>query len=186
MEGSCTPGPAFSALRQRLKLDNRTKLEMLAAAVDLALDPKLLPTKACADRKLPAGSHSRAKALADRIVGNGLLNLCKPDPQDAPAPPLINSGLSDSLLVQPCWIAEHAPGLSFWHCCSAPLPSLPPSRTCLQMSAERICPKSARSELFACARSYPSPFRAGARFTALILRVEQCTMEEHNPTVRTG
>ena len=112
MEGSCTPGPAFSALRQRLKLDNRTKLEMLAAAVDLALDPKLLPTKACADRKLPAGSHSRAKALADRIVGNGLLNLCKPDPQDAPAPPLINSGLSDSLLVQPCWIAEHAPGLS--------------------------------------------------------------------------
>ena len=94
--------------------------------------------------------------------------------------------LSDSLLVQPCWIAEHAPGLSFWHCCSAPLPSLPPSRTCLQMSAERICPKSARSELFACARSYPSPFRAGRSGTALILRVEQCAMEEHNQTIRAG
>ena len=65
--------PSFMSLRQRLKLDKRMKPEMLAAAVDLALDEKLLPTKACADRKLPAGSHSRAKALAERIVNSGLL-----------------------------------------------------------------------------------------------------------------
>lgn len=67
-------------LRQRLKLDKRTKSEMLAAAVDLALDAKLLPTKACTDRKLPAGSHTRAKALAARIVSEGLLGLCTPTP----------------------------------------------------------------------------------------------------------
>ena len=109
MEGSCTP--AFSALRQRLKLDKRTKPEMVAAAVDLALDADLLPTTACAGRKLPAGSHTRAKALAARIVGEGLLNLCQPEVQDAPASPLINAGLSDLLLVQQTWIVEHAPNL---------------------------------------------------------------------------
>ena len=50
---------AFSALRRQLKLDKRTKDEMLAAAVALALDANMLPpTKACADRKLPAGSHT--------------------------------------------------------------------------------------------------------------------------------
>lgn len=101
----------FFALRQRLKLDRRTRPEMLAAAVDMALDRKLLPTKACADRKLPAGSHSRAKALADRIVSNGLLGLCTPDPQDAPTLPLVISNLSHSLLLQQKWISDHAPSL---------------------------------------------------------------------------
>ena len=41
--------PVFSALRQQLKLDKRTKEEMLAAAVDLVLDAELLPTTACAN-----------------------------------------------------------------------------------------------------------------------------------------
>ena len=99
---------AFSALRRQLKLDKRTKDEMLAAAVALALDANMLPTKACADRKLPAGSHTRAKALADRIVSGGLLGMCSPD---ASAPPLIDSGLSDYLLVQQSWISDNAPGL---------------------------------------------------------------------------
>ena len=101
----------YSALRQELKLDKRTRDDMLAAAVNLALDQKLLPTKVCADRKLPAGSHSRAKALSDRIIRSGLLGLCTPDPQEAPALPLVNAGLSESLLVQLRWIADHASNL---------------------------------------------------------------------------
>ena len=103
---------AFTALRQRLKLDKRTKPEMLAAAVDLALDRNLLPTKACSDRKLPPGSHTRAKALADRIVANGLLDLCNSDAQkELAVPPLAIAGLPQHLLLQPSWIAEHASNL---------------------------------------------------------------------------
>ena len=69
---------AIESIRKQLRLDNRTKPGMLAAAIDLALDANLLPKKACDDRKLPLGSHTRAKALASRIVADDLLHLCKP------------------------------------------------------------------------------------------------------------
>ena len=99
---------AIESIRKQLRLDNRTKPGMLAAAIDLALDANLLPKKACDDRKLPLGSHTRAKALASRIVADDLLHLCKPgNSLQAPA----QVGLSESLLVQQRWVADHAPNL---------------------------------------------------------------------------
>jgi hypothetical protein len=56
------------------------KSEMLAAAIDLVLDENLLPTKACDQRKLPAGSHTRAKALAARIAAGGFLHIAYVQP----------------------------------------------------------------------------------------------------------
>jgi hypothetical protein len=79
---------------------------MLAAAIDLVLDENLLPTKACDQRKLPAGSHTRAKALAARIVAGGFLRMCNPDPAQE-AQVLNNTGLSDTLLVQQGWLKRH-------------------------------------------------------------------------------
>ena len=101
---------AIELIRRQLKLDKRTKPGMLAAAIDLACDATLLATKACDDRNLPAGSHTRARALADRILADGILpRTCTPG--DAPQAPMPEVGLSESLLVQQRWVADHAPNL---------------------------------------------------------------------------
>ena len=103
----------FKALREKLKLDARTKPSMLAAAVDLARNTSLQPAKVCEDRKLPPGSHTRAKALRDRILAAGLLALCSPDThgQEVASQPACAAGLSEHLLVQTHWASEHTPNV---------------------------------------------------------------------------
>jgi hypothetical protein len=101
-------------VRERLKLDKRTKLEAIAAAVDLARDASLLPAKRFARtesyRHAP-GSHTRAKGLRGRILAACLLVLCAPGAQEASTPPMTTTGLPKHLLVQERWISEHAPNL---------------------------------------------------------------------------
>ena len=59
-------------LRDRLKLDQRTKTATLAAAVALASDLSLQPSQVCKTYGL-VGAHSRVKKLADQIRETGLL-----------------------------------------------------------------------------------------------------------------
>ena len=86
------------ALRQRLKLDARTKPSMLAAAVALAQDTDAGrdPAKVFRDHSIPSGSQGRAKALAARIVS-------------LPAAAAPASWLpGNALLLQANWIQAHA------------------------------------------------------------------------------
>ena len=95
-----------------LSSTERTKPEMIAAAVDLARDASLLPAKVCQDRKLPPGSHTRAKALRERILAAGLLTLCTLDAKEVSSPPVSAAGLFENLLVQTRWISESTPRMS--------------------------------------------------------------------------
>ena len=60
-------------LRQRLKIDARTKPGTLAAAAALARDSGLDAAKVFDEHKVPPGSHTRAKVLAERIARESLL-----------------------------------------------------------------------------------------------------------------
>ena len=92
-------------LRQRLKIDARTKPGTLAAAAALARDSGLDAAKVFDEHKVPPGSHTRAKALAERIAREALLE--HPDRSDAE-----NQWLpADTLLVTGAWITTNAPGL---------------------------------------------------------------------------
>ena len=96
----------MKTLRQRLKLDARTKPGMLAAAAALARDGSLDVGKVCDEHIVPAGSHGRAKALAARIVRESLLD---PAPERSSAEeqwlPAATLQLTDT------WIKANAPSL---------------------------------------------------------------------------
>ena len=63
----------MKALRQRLKLDARTKPGTLAAEAALARDASLDPVKVFEVSSVPTGSQGRAKALAARVLRDNLL-----------------------------------------------------------------------------------------------------------------
>ena len=93
----------MKVLRQRLKLDARTKPGTLAAAAALAGDRSLVASKVFEAHKVPAGSQGRAKELAARIVRESLL-----DPDAEPS----NVWLpTESLLVTGTWMKANAPGV---------------------------------------------------------------------------
>ena len=72
--GSTDESADMKVLRQRLKLDARTKPGTLAAAAALAGDRSLVASKVFEAHKVPAGSQGRAKELAARIVRESLLD----------------------------------------------------------------------------------------------------------------
>ena len=85
----------IKALRLQLKLDNRTKPGMLAAAAALAADAGRDPAKVFSEHSVPAGSQGRAKALATRIASLST----------AMAPASWLPG--DALLLSEHWIRAH-------------------------------------------------------------------------------
>ena len=92
---------AMKVLRQRLKLDTRTKPGMLAVAAALARESSLDPATVL--KSVPPGSHGRAKALAARIASLPAVN----------EPSRWLPG--DELLLRPEWIKANAPALlSIW------------------------------------------------------------------------
>ena len=110
-------------LRDRLKLDQRTKTATLAAAVALTSDLSLQPSQVCKTYGL-VGAHSRVKKLADQIRETGLLTagsmvavqLPPPQPQaSAPRQQLASGpnvgGLRSDLLVTQQWISAKAPAI---------------------------------------------------------------------------
>jgi hypothetical protein len=89
----------MKALRRRLKLDNHTKPDMLAAAAAFALDASLDLAKVLSEHKVPLSSRGRAKALAARIA-----SLPEAEAAERWLP-------ADTLLLRPDWIQTNAAGL---------------------------------------------------------------------------
>ena len=91
-------------LRQRLKLDDRTKDNMLAAAVALARDEDA--ARVFQNHGIVAGSRARAKALADRVRSLMAASLEQAAPEHwLPA---------GCLLLRPVWIKQNAPNIIDW------------------------------------------------------------------------
>ena len=95
----------MKALRQRLKLDARTKPGTLAAAAALARDASLDPVKVFEMNSVPTGSQGLAKVLAARVLRDHLLE------REALEPALERWLPADALLLTDDWIKSAAPGL---------------------------------------------------------------------------
>ena len=100
----------LAALQLRLKPPGKrtVKMKLVAAAADLARDPKLTPKEAYRIHEVPAGdARTRVIAYRKRIIDEKMLEVAESNGPPPSFPPSTTFGLPESLLVQQHWINEH-------------------------------------------------------------------------------